>query len=301
MEKKSVAQLFEVDFNLLQKFEHYLIEHGKADQTIDGYLADVKNFEKYLDDHNRSLHDLLRSDVQGYINFMEKEEKSPNTIIRHFNAIKQFTKANGMEHICSHIRKPKKSSVFDLEIKALTRNQLRGVLRTAENTGNKRTMAIIHLLAYTGIRIEECERLNRKDLDFKRGGVISVRGKGNKPRKVPFPKEAKFYVQQYLDTREDNDKALFLSNFKKRMEKRSLQRVVEKVGKLYNALLLEDEQIHLHAHVFRHTYARNLIKGQGLDIVSVANILGHESIEITRRYAMDTLQDVSEKLDDIMF
>ncbi len=70
---------------------------------------------------------------------------------------------------------------------------------------------------------------------------------------------------------------------------------------MYNALLPEEEQIHLHAHVFRHTYARNLIKGQGLDIVSVANILGHESIEITRRYAMDTLQDVSEKLDDMMF
>lgn len=301
MSKKSVAQIINVDFSPIQKFETYLMEHGKADKTIDGYMADLKSFQEYLSETGSSLTNLQRIDVQSYMNFMKKEEKSTNTITRHFNAIKQFARANGVEHVCNLIRRPKKSSVFDLEIKALNKNQLKCVLRTAENTGNIRTMAIIYLLAYTGIRIEECQRLNRKDLDFKRGGFITVTGKGDKTRKVPFPNAAKVYVKEYLETRTDDNKALFLSNFKKRMDKRSLQRVVEKVGKLYNALLPEKEQIDLHAHVFRHTYARNLIIVEGLDIVRVASILGHESIETTRRYALDTLQDISEKLDDMMF
>lgn len=301
MNKKSVAQLIEVEFSPIQKFEKYLIEKGKADKTIDGYIADLKKFQEFLVQTGGAFNNLARIDVQNYMNYMIEEEKATSTINRHFNAIKQYAKSNEIENICEYIRKPQKTSVLGLAPKALERKQLLGVLRKVEQTGNKRTMAIIYLLAYTGVRIEECEKLNRKDLDFKRGGVITILGKGNKTREVPFPKEAKFYVQQYLDTRTDDSKALFLSNYQKRMNKRSLQRVVENVGKAYNAFLSKEEQIDIHAHIFRHTYARNLIKGQGVDIVTAASILGHESIETTRRYAMDSLQDVSEKLDNMSF
>jgi integrase/recombinase XerD len=302
MNKKSVAQLMEVDFNHpIDKFEKYLIEKGKSDKTIDGYIADLLRFQKFLSHTGGSLTDLTRIDVQNYINEMIESERATSTIDRHYNAIKQFAKANGIEKICEHIRKPQKTSVLGLAPKALERSQLLGILRRAEQVGNKRSLAIIYLLTYTGIRIEECEKLNRKDLDFKRGGVITVTGKGNKTRKVPFPKEARFYVKEYLDTRTDDNKALFLSNYKKRMDKRSLQRVIENIGKEYNAKLPEEERINIHAHIFRHTYARNLIKGQGVDIVTAAGIMGHESIETTRRYAMDSLQAVSEKLDNMTF
>ncbi|MEH6949133.1 tyrosine-type recombinase/integrase [Bacillus sp. JJ634] len=303
MEKKSDAQLFQVHFSPYQKFESFLKEkeNPASEKTIQGYLRDIKQFENFLHETGGSLHQLTRVDVQNYMNHLKEQGRAASTINRHFNAIKQFSMALGFNGVCEGIRKTKPPGVQDLSPKSLERKDLLGILRKVEQMNDVRASAIIYLLAYTGIRIEECENLNRKDLDFKRGGTINVVGKGDKPRKVPFPNEAKLHVKRYLETRDDDNPALFLSNYRKRMNKRSLQRVVEKVGKLYNALLPVEEQIELHAHTFRHTFARNLVVEKKLDIVTVAAIMGHQSIEVTRRYAMDSIQNVSEKLDDMTY
>lgn len=302
---KSVAKVLNVSFNPIQSFEKYLSNKGKSEKTIVAYIKDLELFEKYLNKSDGSLLQLTRIDVQSYMNYLEVElNRSASTIDRQFNSIRQFAISTQQEFVCRDINKKKKQSVSQLSPKTLSNNDLKGLLRQVEKTENARSQAIIYLLAHTGVRIQEATDLNIGDLIFGEDGIITVTGKGNKEREVPFPEDAQLYINRYLDTREDGkDKTapLFVSNYNKRMDKRSLQRVVEKVGKLFNALKADNKKIEVHSHIFRHTFCRILVKEQGVDIVTAAQIMGHESIETTRRYAMDSIQDVTKKLNKLTF
>jgi integrase/recombinase XerD len=91
-------------------------------------------------------------------------------------------------------------------------------------------------------------------------------------------------LRRYLETREDDDPALFLSNFKKRMSKRSIQRIFEKLG--------------IHAHMLRHTYGRELVSS-GVDIATVAELMGHSDVNVTRRYAAPSMKDLEQAVEKV--
>ena len=102
--------------------------------------------------------------------------------------------------------------------KSLERKERNRILREVERSQNHRNIAMIYLLFYTGLRVSELVALNRKDLIMgERSGMVLVRkGKGDVARKVPLPIEARNYLIEYLQTREDDDEAIFLSNYQKR-------------------------------------------------------------------------------------
>lgn len=302
----NATQLLTGDFNPLQKYKTYLTEETtKSERTINNYLLDLGVFEKFLFDTKGSLHNLTRTDVQNYINHLNELERKPATIRRHFNSIKGYAKYADKLNTVDSIRDiPKEQKKTNISEDTLERKELLAIFRTLEIMDDIRNEAIIKVLAYTGIRISELMNLNIGHIELKRDGRLFVLGKGGKTREVPFPVEARRVVEMYLETREDKDNKkapLFVSNRGSRMDRSSLFRVVQKVDKLHNATKKESEKIHLHPHIFRHSYARILIKDNGIDIVTAAQILGHESIEITRRYAMDSLSEISSKLDKLTF
>lgn len=120
--------------------------------------------------------------------------------------------------------------------------------------------------------MSELCQLNRTDLKLsERSGSLTVRkGKGNIARTVPLPVDARHYISKYLESRTDADTALFLSQYKRRISVRSVQHMLQK----YN----------IHPHQLRHTYCRELVNA-GIDIASVAELAGHASLEVTRRYS----------------
>jgi integrase/recombinase XerD len=116
-------------------------------------------------------------------------------------------------------------------------------------------------------------------------GMVFVRkGKGDVARKVPLPVEARNYLNQYLQTREDDDEALILSNYQKRISVRSVQRALEKYG--------------VHPHQLRHTYCRELV-GAGVDIATVAELAGHADINMTRRYSKPSHDELDQTIEKI--
>lgn len=310
MNTKSVGKLLKGDFNPLQKFETYLKEegnHGKgaSEKTIKNYLKDMRLFEQYIINTGGSLEQLTRVDVQNYMNHLKQENKNIATIKRYFSSIKQFCKAMDNETATNKVRVPSVQKTSAIGFNTLSKTQLNGVLRASllttkkkRNKSDIRATAIVYLLAYTGIRLEECANLNLKDVELKKNGKITVLGKGNKIRQVPLPSDARDYLEEYLNTREDNEQALFVSNYQKRMDVRSIQRIVKKIGEIYNIGKKEEDKLDLHPHIFRHSFCRMLIKELGMDIVTVSQLMGHSSIEITRQYAMDSMEDISSKLDD---
>lgn len=142
-----------------------------------------------------------------------------------------------------------------------------------------RDLAIIDMLASTGIRVGELVRLNRTDIDFENRECV-VLGKGNKQRRVYFDARTKIHLQRYLKSRTDDNEALFVS-----------------LQKPFNRLLISGVEIRLrelgrklelnkvHPHKFRRTLATMAID-KGMPIEQVQQLLGHQSVDTTLQYAM---------------
>lgn len=152
---------------------------------------------------------------------------------------------------------------------------------------NKRDLAIVEVLISTGIRVGELVRLDIKDVDFENKECV-VLGKGNKQRKVYFDAKTKIHLQQYLDSRKDENEALFVSLLKpyNRLEISGVEIMLRKIGKKIGI----DK---IHPHKFRRTLATKAID-KGMPIEQVQHLLGHSKIDTTLGYAM--VDDTNVKL-----
>lgn len=156
-----------------------------------------------------------------------------------------------------------------------------------DNCDNSRDLAMIDLLASTGIRVGELVRLNRDDVDFENRECV-VFGKGNKQRKVYFDARTKIHLQRYLGERTDNNEALFVSLLRpyERLQISGVEIRLRKIGR--------ELSFHkVHPHKFRRTLATMAID-KGMPIEQVQQLLGHQSIDTTLQYAMVNQNNVKE-------
>lgn len=148
-----------------------------------------------------------------------------------------------------------------------------------DHAGNSRDLALIDLLASTGMRVGELVKLNRLDIDFQNRECI-VTGKGDKQRKVYFDARTKIHLAKYLAERSDNNEALFVSLLSpcERLQISGVEIRLRNLGKQLN--------IHkVHPHKFRRTLATMAID-KGMPIEQVQHLLGHQSLDTTLQYAM---------------
>lgn len=144
---------------------------------------------------------------------------------------------------------------------------------------NIRDLAIIDLLYSTGIRVGELVKLDISDVDFSNKECI-VLGKGNKQRRVYFDAKTKIHLQQYIDSRKDNNSALFVSLLSPydRLKVSGVEIALRKIG---TSLGISN----VHPHKFRRTLATKAID-KGMPIEQVQHLLGHAKIDTTLEYAM---------------
>jgi site-specific recombinase XerD len=148
-----------------------------------------------------------------------------------------------------------------------------------DNVAHPRDLALIDMLASTGMRVGELCQLNRSDIDFENQECV-VLGKGDKERIVYFDARAKVHLQSYLNSRDDDNPALFVSLLKphKRLEISGVEVRLRKLGKRLNI----DK---VHPHKFRRTLATKAID-KGMPIEQVKTLLGHSQIDTTMEYAI---------------
>jgi integrase len=142
-----------------------------------------------------------------------------------------------------------------------------------------RDLAIIDILASTGMRVGELVKLNRNDIDFQNRECV-VTGKGNKQRKVYFDARTKIHLQNYLSERTDDNEALFVTLLSpyNRLQISGVEIRLRQLGRELN--------IHkVHPHKFRRTLATMAID-KGMPIEQVQHLLGHQSLDTTLQYAM---------------
>ena len=144
---------------------------------------------------------------------------------------------------------------------------------------SKRDLAVVDLLASTGMRIGELVRLNRKDVNLHERECL-VTGKGNKQRPVYFDARAKLHLSEYLASRSDSNPALFvaLDSSARRVTVGGMELRLRNLGQVTG--------IHrVHPHKFRRTLATHAID-KGMPIEQVQKLLGHAKIDTTMHYAM---------------
>ena len=144
---------------------------------------------------------------------------------------------------------------------------------------NPRDLALIDILASTGMRVGELVKLNRSDIDFQNRECI-VTGKGNKQRIVYFDARTKIHLQNYLRERTDSDSALFVTLLAphKRLQISGVEIRLRQIG-------IDLNMTKVHPHKFRRTLATMAID-KGMPIEQVQHLLGHQSLDTTLQYAM---------------
>lgn len=150
---------------------------------------------------------------------------------------------------------------------------------------NERDLAMVDLLSSTGMRVGELVRLKREDIDFD-GRECLVHGKGDKERKVYFDAKAKVHLQEYLNSRTDNNPALFVS-----LNKPYRQLEISGVETRLRLLGRQAKLPRIHPHKFRRTLATKAID-KGMPIEQVQVLLGHSKIDTTLCYAMVDQENV---------
>lgn len=147
-----------------------------------------------------------------------------------------------------------------------------------DNCVTIRDLAIIDMLASTGMRVGEMVLLNREDVDFHERECI-VLGKGDKERPVYFDARTKLHLQQYLDSRIDDNPALFVS-LKAPFKRLQIGGVEVRIRELGKRLGIKKA----HPHKFRRTLATTVID-KGMPIEQLQMLLGHARIDTTLMYA----------------
>lgn len=154
-----------------------------------------------------------------------------------------------------------------------------------DNCGSPRDLAIIDLLASSGMRVGELVALNRDDIDFIERECV-VYGKGSKERLVYFDARTKIHLQNYLNGRTDNHPALFVS-LRAPYNRLQIGGVESRLRQLGRKLAISK----VYPHKFRRTLATTAID-KGMPIEQVQQLLGHQKIDTTMHYAMVKQQNV---------
>lgn len=177
--------------------------------------------------------------------------------------------------------------------RALSVEQQRELLRAAEES-RSRDRAIVTLLLYTALRLQELTALDVGDISLSaRKGLLVVRsGKGDLYREVPLNAPCRDVLGGWLRERAaaDAEPALFVGPRGQRLIARAIDMVVRNIASRAG--------LQLSAHTLRHTCVTNLVRG-GNDLVLVAELAGHRRLETTRRYSLPSAADRQAAMDQL--
>ncbi|HHH81357.1 MAG TPA: hypothetical protein ENL35_00005 [Chloroflexi bacterium] len=290
-----------------------LVVEGKSPHTIRWYQRKLRAFLKFLADRGEEhlmIHKLSVDHARDFIRFlMERSSKypdhphhrevagglSPTTIngfARSLRAFSSWLQEDGYTQ-ANVLRPLKPPKVPKTLIKPLSEDELRKILLAIpyDSPEGARNLAIVMMFCDTGVRLSELTDLKMQDFDAGLG-ECKVFGKGAEERIVPIGYAAKRSVIRYierfrpepLNPREDR---LFLT-----ADGRPLSR--NAVGQMVARLKRRTGIPRLHPHLFRHTFAvRYLVNGG--DVFSLQRILGHKSLEMTRRYIALANTDIKDR------
>lgn len=266
----------EIEQNFIELFLSAKRIEGCSEKSLKYYQATI---ETMVNDLQKEVKYIVTDDIRRYLTEYQQKKNSSKVTIDNIRRILSsfFSWLEDEDYILkSPVRRIHKVKT-GINIKETYSDEMLELMR--DNCSEIRDLAIIDMLASTGMRIGEMVLLNRNDIDFIERECV-VFGKGSKERIVYFDARTKIHLQNYLETRIDDNPALFVSLKlpHKRLQIGGIETRLREFGKKLGLSKV-------HPHKFRRTLATMAID-KGMPIEQLQQLLGHRKIDTTLQYAM---------------
>ncbi len=274
---------------MLEEYKSYITyTKGLSENTVKGYISDIKNFLDFTKDKNIN-NDL----VDLYLIDLNKKKTSQKTKQRFMSSLIQFINWNNEKYPGNKIdidRVDIKSGVYLPDTIQLEEINKLINFYNHNNFLESRNKTLIDFLFSTACRVSEVCNVKLSDIDFHDDFII-VTGKGSKQRIIPLGTQLKLNLLDYINIRKkyiNKDlNNLFLTKNKNPMERTSVFRVVKNTA--INVGLKQS----IHPHTLRHSAATQMLEA-GCDLRTLQEFLGHSSVSTTQIYTKLTKEFISE-------
>ena len=281
----------------LEEYLKYLkYQKNYSQETIDSYEEDLVEFLDFLNKENLELLDVKYDDVRFFLMELDEKKNKASTVSRKLSSLRGFYKFLINNKYTENnpftlIKSPKKEKKLP---RFFYYNELEEMFDSIDISTplGQRNRLILEVLYASGVRVSELVNIKLKDINDEE---IKVLGKGNKERITRIGDYAKEILELYLSDgykvlNKENSEYLFLNNNGKQLTTRGIRFILDEIIKNTNV------KKKISPHMLRHSFATHLLN-EGCDILSVQELLGHESLTATAIYTHVT----TDRLKDVYF
>ncbi len=269
--------------NYIDEFLEYLVVVKKhSDNTIVNYRVDLLEFNEYA---SNNIINITKDMVFEYLKYLYDNNVSRSSISRKLSSLRSFydylVKKNILDiNYFKFVKNPKKEGSLPKYVKEDDIDKMFQVPDTRTWIGS-RNLLIIRMLYATGLRVSELVNIKLDDMNIS-DRTIKVLGKGSKERIVIFGNHTLDALNDYLNRARrqvdfHNSPYLFLNKDGNRLSTRYVRKIIDDI--IFKASI----EMHVSPHMLRHTFATGMLNN-GADLVSVKDLLGHESLNTTSIY-----------------
>ncbi|MBO5042594.1 MAG: tyrosine-type recombinase/integrase [Clostridia bacterium] len=256
---------------IIQLFQSYLINEEKAPATIGKYLHDIRDFQAWLIEG-----ELCKTTVLAYKAYL-CERYAPASVNAALSSLNSFF--NFMEWYDLRVKNLKiQKPIFTSTDKELTKVEYDRLLQTAKQKKNQRLFFLMQTICSTGIRVSEVRYITVESIHR---GVAEINCK-SKRRQVFLPKQLCQILKQYAKEQKIKSGSVFVTKNGNPLDRSNIWSDMKKLCKAANV-----SEKKVFPHNLRHLFARTYYSRQK-DVVRLADILGHSSVNTTRIYTMET-------------
>ena len=255
----------------IKKFEEYLYKEERSDNTIKKYMRDIRFFRKWLQDRK----------IDKFVVIEYKKElcsryavNSVNSMLSSINAFFVFMSWHELKIKTLKIQR----RIFVDKSKELTKAEYERLLIAAKDRKNERLYYLMQAIASTGLRVSEIKYVTCEAVKA-RQAVINCKGK---IRQIFLPKKLCQMLRGYMKSRNIKSGPVFITRSGRPLDRCAIWKMLKD---LCEAAGVSKDKVF--PHNFRHLFARTFYSLQK-DIVRLADILGHSSVETTRIYTMES-------------
>lgn len=272
----------EITIKELEEFKEYLINEEKAQATIGKYMHDTCEFKAWLGDR-----ELCKAVVLAYKSYLcdHYAPTSVNTALSSLNCFFDFMEWYDLRVKNLRIQK----QIFASADKELTKAEYERLLCAAKQKKNERLYLLMQTICSTGIRVSEVRHIS---VEAVARGIAEINCKG-KRRQVFLPRQLCLILKQYIKEQKIKSGAVFVTKNGNPLDRSNIWSDMKKLCKAANV-----SEKKVFPHNLRHLFARTYYSLRK-DIVRLADILGHSSVNTTRIYTMETGEIHRRQIQDL--
>jgi len=279
----------------------FLEAHDFSRHTDRAIRSDLVKFAKWFVSANNERFDPTRVTVRDVADFREHltcvRRQAVATVNRALVSVRRFLGhlADSGDLSGNPAKAVKELKRMPTPPKGLTTPQVRKIMREVELRGDRRAAAVLGIMLYGGLRVSDVVGLELGDVIIgpRSGQLICRYGKGNKQRIVPLPVEARRALAAYLESRPPTDSQTVFVGERGPLTDDGIRAICLRFSAITG--------VKFTPHTLRHTFAHRFLADTNNDLVALAQILGHESLNTTSIYTRRSQDDLQRRVDGLRY